>query len=227
MNTNKTDITMIMDASGSMDGFRQEQAVNGYNEFIQEQKKGPGECYVSLFLFNTEIEPKYDGKPIQDVPTLKIDDYKCDGQTAINDALGLLINQLGDRLRDMPEEDRPGKVIVVVLTDGEENASQEFTYQKVKEMMDHQRDVYSWNFIIMGSNEINASPDGNFAGMAGVRGPCGPKGLMGDIGLDGVMTKMFSASSAAVMRFRTGQAQEVAYSDAEENDADLKTVVQA
>jgi len=218
---NKTEIVMIMDASGSMSGNRQRQAVSGYNEFIQEQKKVPGECNVTLIKFNTEIQEMYFSKPISEIKDLTIEDFNCDGQTAINDTMGHAINKLGERLRDLPEEQRPGKIIVVVLTDGEENASREFNYEQIQEMMNHQRDVYNWQFLIMGSKEINASPDGHFAQMAGVQGPCGPRGLQGDLGLDGTAQMMFSASSAAVTRYRSGATTAVGYQKEDVKDLNL------
>ena len=184
-NLNKTEIVMVMDATGSMMGSRHTEAVNGYNEFIQQQKNIPGDCAITLVKFNSTIGVMsiYDSKPIQQVETLSY--FCCDGMTDLNDAIGKSIVNLGKKLEAMPEDQRPGKVIMVILTDGEENSSKEYSYQQIKDMMEHQRTKYNWQFLVMGSADINASPDGKFAGLASVSGTHGARGITGDLGNGG------------------------------------------
>jgi len=210
MDNSKTEIVVLLDASGSMGGERQRQALNGYNEFIQEQRKIPGECNVSLTLFNSNTTELYTRRPISAVPMLTEAEYPCEGQTATNDAVGWACQELGERLAALPEEERPGMVIMLILTDGEENASKDYDYERVKGIMDHQRDVYNWQFLIMGAKEINTSPTGAMAGMAGVAGSAGARGISGSMDTHGTM--MFMASSAAVASYRSGTSLAVGYS---------------
>jgi uncharacterized protein YegL len=104
-------------------------------------------------LFDHEYIVTYDGRPVKEVPALDARTYVPRGTTALLDAIGRTINTIGDRLDKMPEAERPSKVIVSILTDGLENASQEFSRQQVFEMIKRQREVYSWEFIFLGANQ--------------------------------------------------------------------------
>jgi len=108
---------------------------------------------VWLVQFDDQYEVVHAGVPIKDVPLLTSETYVPRAMTALHDAMGRTINDVGARLASMPEEDRPGKVLVVVITDGHENASKEFTSEKVLEMVNHQRSAYSWEFIFMAADE--------------------------------------------------------------------------
>ncbi len=149
MNNNLTDVTLIVDRSGSMITCKIE-AENGVNTFISEQKKQPGECTFTLVQFDTVYDFVFKGQNIQDVGTYTL----CPrGWTALLDAVGRAINETGERLAAMPEDQRPGLVTFVIVTDGQENSSHEFTLAKIKEMIEHQQSVYSWKFTFLGANQ--------------------------------------------------------------------------
>lgn len=149
MNMNLTDITLIVDRSGSMHAI-QSDAEGGVNAFIAEQAKQPSEALLTLVQFDTEYECLYNGIPVQKVPAYSLQPR---GSTALLDAIGRTINAVGRRLSQMNEADRPGMVIVVVMTDGAENSSHEFTKAQIKSMIEHQQIVYKWHFTFLGANQ--------------------------------------------------------------------------
>ena len=151
MNDNKTDITVILDKSGSMRATAAD-VVGGFNTFLEDQKKLPGEATMTLVQFDSKIRVVFDGLPIKDVLGLTSESYSPGGNTALLDAVGSTINRVGKRLSETPEADRPGKVIFLIMTDGEENASAEFKVAQIKSMVEHQTQMYSWSFIFIGAN---------------------------------------------------------------------------
>jgi uncharacterized protein YegL len=149
---NHAEIICILDRSGSMQSIASD-AIGGFNTFIEEQKKVPGTASVSLVLFDNEYLKIYENKNLNEVETLTAETFIPRGMTALLDAVGRTINTVGERLSQTPEEDRPEKVMVCILTDGLENASTEFTKNKIKEMITHQREKYSWEFAFLGANQ--------------------------------------------------------------------------
>jgi hypothetical protein len=121
----------------------------GFNAFIAEQRKEPSDIRVTLAQFDTEYEVVYASRPVQDVPPLKLQPR---GMTALYDALGRLITDVGAELTAMPEQKRPARVTVVVLTDGHENSSQEWTHDAVSAAIRRQEHDYSWDFVFLGAN---------------------------------------------------------------------------
>lgn len=152
MNTNLTEIAVILDRSGSMSTV-QEDVIGAYNTFIRQQKAVPGQANVTLVLFDDVIETQYSRLPIEAVPELTENTYWARGWTALVDAVARTIKDLGQKLAAVPEEERPGKVIVVINTDGYENMSREYTTEQLAEMVRHQQDVYNWEFLFMGANQ--------------------------------------------------------------------------
>jgi Mg-chelatase subunit ChlD len=148
MRDDLTDITLVIDRSGSMESIRSD-AEGGVNTFIAEQAKQQGECRITLVQFDTEYEFLQRG-----VNAVKCPPYQLvpRGSTALLDAVGRAINETGARLADLPEAARPGLVVFVITTDGEENSSKEFTRDQVKKMIAHQRDVYKWQFTFLAAN---------------------------------------------------------------------------
>ena len=144
-------IAVIMDRSGSMASVH-EATVNGYNEFLNGQKLTPGTADLMLVMFDDQYEVRYD-QPLTQVAPMLLADFVPRGSTALNDAIGRTIVEVGATLARMPEPNRAGKVILVILTDGEENASKEFTREKLARMIGHQRDVYKWDFVFLGANQ--------------------------------------------------------------------------
>ncbi len=128
-----------------------EATISGFNEFLLAQKAAPGKASLLLAQFDHEYKVDYD-KPIAEVPDLNAETYVPRGNTALLDAIGRTVNELGANLSVMAESDRPGKVVFVIITDGRENASREFTQEKVHEMVTHQREAYQWEFMFLGAN---------------------------------------------------------------------------
>lgn len=151
MNLRKTRVVCVLDRSGSMEETK-ENTINAFNKFTDELKKGEGECYLKLVMFDHDYFYIFD-KPIHGVSHLTAEKYTTRGNTALLDAQGRTIEELGRELRDTPENDRPGNVILVTQTDGYENASRNYTMGKIAEMVEHQQKIYNWKFIYLGANQ--------------------------------------------------------------------------
>ena len=149
---NKTDITIILDRSGSMESVKSD-TIGGFNSFLGEQQKVEGEASLSLVQFDDQYEVVYENKDISTADRLTEATFQPRGSTALFDAIGRTINAVGQRLAATPEEERPDKVLFVIMTDGFENASHEFNAAKISEMTNHQRNVYKWEFMFIGANQ--------------------------------------------------------------------------
>ncbi len=146
------EIVCIIDRSGSMESIKND-AVGGFNAFLEEQKKVPGEATLTYVQFDTEYEVVHENTPLQDVKPIDDTVYIPRGSTALLDAIGRTIDSTGKRLANMPEENRPEKVIVAILTDGEENSSRQYELSQIKEKIGHQKEKYSWEFIFLAANQ--------------------------------------------------------------------------
>lgn len=162
MNSKLTDITLIVDRSGSMSQIKAD-AEGGINEFIKSQSEKPGDAVLSLVQFDTRYEFVHQAKPISDVPPYKL---KPRGATALLDAVGRAINEAGIRLAATPEPDRPGLVVFVIMTDGFENSSVEFNKEKIREMIEHQQSKYNWQFVFLGADQDAFAEAGDMGIMA-------------------------------------------------------------
>jgi len=165
MKENLTEIVAIIDRSGSM-GHMTNDVIGGMNQFIKDQRSVEGEANFSLILFDNVINHVHERIPLKDVPLLDNNTYRVGGSTAMYDAIAYAINTIGGILHNTPEDERPSKVLFCIMTDGEDNASREFTAQNVKDMVQHQTDMYAWEFIFMAAN-INVQ---EAADMIGIRG---------------------------------------------------------
>lgn len=154
MNQNLTDITIVLDRSGSMNSCRK-ATIDGYNEFLKAQRASSvGECRVSLVQFDDKYEPVFDSRLVAEAPELTDDTFQPRGMTALYDAICKTIVDTGARYERMPEQYRPGKVLIVVITDGGENQSKEFkSASQVKEKIEHQKSKYLWDFVFIGANQ--------------------------------------------------------------------------
>jgi hypothetical protein len=162
MDLQKTEIAILLDASGSMQAIR-DDAVGGLNAFVADQKKVPGRANLTVTFFDSERFDRWvDGIDLRDCPVLG-DEYQPGASTPLLDATGRTIEELGERLRRMPEPERPGRVMVIVITDGLENASRVYTKPKIKRMIRHQEDVYKWEFLYLGAN-VDAFDEGGDMG---------------------------------------------------------------
>ena len=149
MRTDFTDITLVVDRSGSMQEIR-DDAEGGVNAFIESQAKELGEALLTLVQFDTEYEFICKGVPISQAGKYKLQPR---GGTALLDAVGRAINETGQRLAAMAEDDRPGLVAFVVMTDGQENSSREFIRATIKDMIQQQKEKYSWQFTFLGADQ--------------------------------------------------------------------------
>ncbi|MCH7228735.1 hypothetical protein [Haloferula sp. A504] len=152
MNTNLTEIAYVLDRSGSMGGII-EAAITGFNEFLQQQLDQPGDANLSLMLFDDDFLAPHIRTPLQDVDELDATTYVPRGCTALLDAIGITIDELGKRIAAEPEDQRPAKVIVAIYTDGYENSSTRYTLKKINQMITHQREKYGWEFMFLAANQ--------------------------------------------------------------------------
>lgn len=152
MNKNYTEIAFILDRSGSMASCC-DAAIEGFNRFLTEQQQTEGLAKLTLVLFDDEYLVPVLSFPVQEVLGLNTETYVPRNTTALLDAIGTTINDLGRRLTEMPEKDRPGQVIVAILTDGLENASRKFTWGDVSALIKQQTETYKWTFLFLGANQ--------------------------------------------------------------------------
>ncbi|MBQ6364331.1 MAG: VWA domain-containing protein [Lachnospiraceae bacterium] len=156
-----TELVMILDRSGSMRGLEAD-TIGGFNSMIERQKKEDGEAYVSVVLFDDQMEVICDRVDIQKVEPMTDRQYYVRGCTALLDAIGRAIHHIGTIHRYAREEDVPEKTIFVITTDGMENASREYTYDKVRRMIERQKEQYQWEFLFLGANIDAVKEAGRF-----------------------------------------------------------------
>jgi uncharacterized protein YegL len=154
-NEKLVEIVCVIDNSGSMQTIR-DDAIGNFNAFLKEQQELETDidAKFTMILFNTDYTVIHDGKPIKDVPTLNNETYRTMGCTALYDAVGKAIDTVGARLSGMAEKDRPSKVIVSILTDGQENSSREYNNAQIKDMIHRQENLCNWEFFY-----LSAGPD--------------------------------------------------------------------
>ena len=151
MKKNLTELVMILDRSGSMSGL-EDDTIGGYNSMLKKQRETEGEVLVSTVLFDDYTEVLHDRVPLDRVPEMTGEDYYVRGCTALLDAVGGAIRHIGNVHKYAREEDRPEKTIFVITTDGMENASCEYSYDRVKQMVERQKEKYGWEFLFLGAN---------------------------------------------------------------------------
>jgi len=153
-----TEIAFILDRSGSMQSMTK-AAISGFNEFLKAQQTTldddgkPIPATFSLMLFDNEYLPVHYRQDIQTAHPLTLETYVPRGSTALLDAIGRTIDSIGNELAATPEADRPAKVIIAILTDGEENASQLFSMADINQRITHQTEKYQWEFMFLGANQ--------------------------------------------------------------------------
>lgn len=148
-NPDLTHIEFLLDRSGSMRSIA-DDIRGGFDTFMEKQRAEAGECTASLAQFDSRYEVMYTAVPLDEVEPLHLEPR---GSTAMLDAIGRSVTALGTRLAELPEEERPGSVIVMIMTDGLENSSREYTYDTIRKMIRHQEDVYDWTFMYVGADQ--------------------------------------------------------------------------
>ena len=157
------ELVIIIDDSGSMQHVA-DKTISGFNEFLETHQKLPGEALLTLVKFNTNYEIVHNGVNIEDVPKLNKNTYQPHGMTALLDAVGRSIDEVGKRYDAMSEEDRPAQVIFMIMTDGEENSSEEYNLEQIKEKTKKRQDENKWEFVFMGADQ-NAWTAGHSMGL--------------------------------------------------------------
>ena len=196
MNKNLTELVFILDRSGSMSGLERD-TIGGFNAMLEKQKQEPGKALVSTVLFDHETTVIHDRVELDKVEPLTGEEYFVRGSTALLDALGGAIHHIGNVHRYAREEDRPGKTLFVITTDGMENSGRFYTRRKVKEMVKLEQEKYGWEFLFLGANmdAISAAEDYGIGADHAVRYQC-----------DGVGTGLnFDVLSEAVVSVRGGK----------------------
>ena len=151
MKKNLTEIVFILDRSGSMSGLEAD-TVGGFNAMIAKQKNEPGEALISTVLFDDESVVIHDRVPVQNIAPMTERDYYVRGRTALLDAIGGAIHHIGNVHKYAREEDVPAHTLFVITTDGMENASRLYDSACVKQMIEHEKSKYGWEFLFLGAN---------------------------------------------------------------------------
>jgi len=146
-----TELIFILDRSGSMSGLESD-TIGGFNSMIRKQKLEPGDCLVSTVLFDNECTVIHDRVPLDKVPNLTEKEYFTRGSTALLDAVGGAIHHIGNVHKYARAEDVPEKTLFVITTDGMENASRRYDYDRVRQMITRQKEKYGWEFLFLGAN---------------------------------------------------------------------------
>ena len=151
MKKHLTEIVFILDRSGSMSGLEKD-TIGGFNAMLRKQKREAGSAVISTVLFDHETLVLHDRVPLERVAPMTRNDYQVRGCTALLDAVGKAIHHIGNVHKYARPEDRPEKTLFVITTDGMENASRVYTYEKLKAMIRRQEEQYGWEFLFLGAN---------------------------------------------------------------------------
>ena len=151
MKKNLTELVFILDRSGSMGGLETD-TIGGFNSMLEKQKREPGEALVSTVLFDNVSEVLHDRIPMSQTPQMTEKEYYVRGCTALLDAIGGAIYHIGNIHKYARDENRPEKTMFVIITDGLENANREYGYDRVKKMIQRQKEKYGWEFLFLGAN---------------------------------------------------------------------------
>lgn len=195
---NLTHITVVIDRSGSMAGLQQ-STITGFNKFLGEQQELPGRATLTVVQFDHEYAVVAHGD-VKTIAPLTLETYQPRGRTALLDAQGRSITELGVALKAMPDAERPGRVLFVTITDGMENASEAFTAAEIRALIEQQREKYGWEFIYLGANQ-DAVATATVMGYATGRSATYTASRTG-------VGQTYSLASAQAKRFRGGQSLE-------------------
>jgi len=146
-----TELIFILDRSGSMSGLEKE-TIGGFNSLIEKQKKEPGEANLTTVLFDSTYELLHDRINLKGVEPITSKEYYVRGMTALLDAIGFTIEKVKNAQNSLAEEERAENVMFIITTDGHENASREYRIDKIKAMIEEQKEKFGWEFLFIGAN---------------------------------------------------------------------------
>lgn len=204
---NVTELVFILDRNGSMGGLEAD-TIGGFNSLINKQKKEEGEAIISTVLFDDKQEVIHDRVPLSKIEPMTEKQYYVRGCTALLDAIGGAIHHIGNVHKYAREEDRPDKTLFIITTDGMENASRRYTYDKVKEMVERQKSKYGWEFLFLGANIDAIEVAGRFGIQAdrAVNFECDSKGTQLNYQVLGETVSLMRSCSAREVSERLGSA---------------------
>ena len=146
-----TELVFILDRSGSMSGLEKD-TIGGFNSMIEKQKKEDGEVIVSTVLFDDHMKVIHNRIPMEQIKNLTDKDYYVGGCTALLDAMGNAIKHINQVQKSLPEDEQPEKTMFIITTDGQENSSHDYTYEKIKKMVEKKQNKKHWEFLFLGAN---------------------------------------------------------------------------
>lgn len=205
----KTELVFILDKSGSMAGLEAD-TIGGYNSMLKKQQKAEGEAIVTTVLFNHDYELLHDRINVKGISPITEADYEVGGTTALLDAIGLTIQKIVNVQKRTSEAERADKVLFVITTDGLENASREYSADKIKKMVKHQKEKYGWEFMFLGAN-IDAISTAQQFGI--------DEDFAVDYRADEIGTQLnYEAVNEVVMKFRSGKKIDRSWKEGIERD---------
>ncbi|MBR4573358.1 MAG: VWA domain-containing protein [Lachnospiraceae bacterium] len=160
MRENLTELVFVLDKSGSMSGLEKD-TIGGFNSMLDKQREEDGDVVISTVLFDDRMQIIHDRAKLDKIANLTAGDYQVGGCTALLDALGNTIRHINKVHKALPEDERPAKTVFVITTDGQENSSHDFTYEKIKKMVEKKQEKKGWEFLFLGANmdAISAAAD--------------------------------------------------------------------
>jgi len=194
------ELVCVIDRSGSMSSL-QKEAIEGFNDLIDEQRKLSGDAFVTLVLFDDEYDMRYEGKSINDVEPLTAKTFVPRGYTALLDSIGKTVGKVKERIFAMDESDQPGKVLFCIITDGQENHSQEFKKDAITKIIADCKDEYTWDFIFLSADMEAVGDARSYGVLAGM-----------SVGVDyssGGMKKAFAVTNLSASAYRSATKSEI------------------
>ncbi len=204
MQSDYTHISMVLDRSGSMESIA-DDTIGGFNRFLADQQAVPGKCTVSLAQFDNLYDPLATFAPLSEVRPLNRLIFQPRGATALLDAIGRMILDTGVMLAELPEAVRPAKVVFVILTDGQENASKEYTLTNIHDLIAEQRRKYNWEFVFIGANQ-DAIKTGGSLGIHGANSMSYAANAVGTM-------HVFDSATSNLRNYRKGVATSMSFTD--------------
>ena len=160
MNNNLTELVFVLDKSGSMSGLEKD-TIGGFNSMLKKQREEEGDVVISTVLFDDRMQVLHDRTDLGSISDLTDRDYQVGGCTALLDALGRSIKHISKVQKSLPEDERPAKTMFIITTDGQENSSHEYSYERIRKMVEKKQEKKQWEFLFLGANmdAISAAAD--------------------------------------------------------------------